>query len=196
MGSKSFTLGKSFSKGFLSSKPEATSQDKGKAKEGKVSKEKATLSKGDKKCFKCHGYGHFQANYPNKRVITLQDIEEIEGGSQEDENSNDDEEIMANPKDGEILVIRCTLHAKLIEPDNQRKNIFQSRCTIKEKVCFLIINSRSCTNVAATTLVEKLGLPTIVHPSPYKLQWLSNGSQLKVTQQVLLSFSIGKKYKD
>ncbi|GAV91286.1 hypothetical protein CFOL_v3_34683, partial [Cephalotus follicularis] len=32
------------------------------------------------------------------------------------------------------------------------------------------------------------------HPSPYKLQWLSDGNELKVSQQVLLSFSIGKNY--
>ncbi|GAV75298.1 hypothetical protein CFOL_v3_18777 [Cephalotus follicularis] len=61
---------------------------------------------------------------------------------------------------------------------------------------FFDIHSGSCTNVAATTLVEKLNLSTTPHPSPYKLQWLSDGNQLKVSQQVLLSFSIGKNYED
>jgi len=43
--------------------------------------------------------------------------------------------------------------------------------------------------------MEKLNLPTIPHPRPYKLQWLSEDEEIKVTNQVLLSFSIGK-YKD
>ncbi|GAV58443.1 hypothetical protein CFOL_v3_01977, partial [Cephalotus follicularis] len=74
--------------------------------------------------------------------------------------------------------------------------IFQSRCSIKGRVCSLIIDSGSCTNVTATILMEKLNLSTTAHPSPYKLQWLSDGNQLKVSQQVILSFSIGKNYKD
>jgi len=43
--------------------------------------------------------------------------------------------------------------------------------------------------------VEKLNLPTISHPRHYKLQWLSEDREIKVTNQVILSFSIGK-YKD
>ncbi|GAV88818.1 hypothetical protein CFOL_v3_32239 [Cephalotus follicularis] len=108
----------------------------------------------------------------------------------------DDGAFVAEPEDGELLVIRRVLHAKEIEPDGQRETIFQSRCTMKERVCSLIIDGWSCTNIASTTLVEKLGLSTTAHPTPYKLQWLSNGNHIKVTQQVLLSFSTGKKNKD
>jgi hypothetical protein len=49
--------------------------------------------------------------------------------------------------------------------------------------------------VASTTLVEKLNLPTLKHPRPYKLQWLNDCGEVKVNKQVLISFSIGK-YKD
>jgi len=31
-----------------------------------------------KKCFKCQGYGHFIADYPNRRVLTLKEMEEID----------------------------------------------------------------------------------------------------------------------
>jgi len=44
-------------------------------------------------------------------------------------------------------------------------------------------------------LVEKLNLLVIPHPKPYKLQWLSEDGEIKVANQVLLNFSIGK-YKD
>ena len=49
--------------------------------------------------------------------------------------------------------------------------------------------------MASTTLVEKLNLPTLKHPRPYKLQWLNDCGEVKVNRQVLVSFSIGR-YKD
>ena len=56
----------------------------------------------------------------------------------------------------------------------------------------MIIDGRSCTNVPSNTLVEKLGLPLLKHPRPYKLQWLNNCGEVKVNKQVLVSFSIGR----
>jgi len=85
------------------------------------------------------------------------------------------------------------VHKDVLE--TQRENIFQTRCLINHKVCVLIIDGGSCTNVSSKILVEKLNLPTILHSSPYKLQWLSKDEEMKVTNQVLLNFSIGK-YKD
>ena len=59
----------------------------------------------------------------------------------------------------------------------------------------MIIDGGSCTNVACTTMVEKLGIPTCKHPRPYKLQWLNDSGEVRVNKQVLVSFSIGK-YED
>ena len=84
---------------------------------------------------------------------------------------------------------------QVIEEDQQRENIFHTRCHINGKVCFVIIDGGSCTNVASTLMVNKLGLATTKHPQPYKLQWLNDGGELKVTRQVMVPFSIGK-YKD
>ncbi|KAL4368667.1 hypothetical protein GQ457_05G021810 [Hibiscus cannabinus] len=42
---------------------------------------------------------------------------------------------------------------------------------------------------------QVLGLETTKHPHSYKLQWLNDGGELKVTKQVLIPFSIGS-YKD
>ena len=52
----------------------------------------------------------------------------------------------------------------------------------------MIIDGGSCTNVASTTLVEKLNLPTLKQPRPYKLQWLNDCGEVKVNKQVLVSF--------
>jgi hypothetical protein len=43
----------------------------------------------------------------------------------------------------------------------------------------MIIDRGSCTNVASTTLVERLNLPTWKHFRPYKLQWFIGGKLKK-----------------
>ena len=75
------------------------------------------------------------------------------------------------------------------ETDQQRENIFHTRCSVNNKVCSMIIDGGSCTNVASNTLVEKLGLPLLKHPRPYKLRWLNDCGEVKVNKQVLV-FSI------
>lgn len=66
---------------------------------------------------------------------------------------------------------------------------------MKDRVCDVIIDGSSVINVASTTLVEMLELSTIKHPHPYKLRWLNDWRDIKVTKQVLVAFKIGK-YKD
>jgi len=58
-------------------------------------------------------------------------------------------------------------------------------------VCELIIDGGSCTNVASMTLIDKLQVPTKVHPTPYTLQWLKQRSEVTVCKQALISFSVG-----
>ena len=77
----------------------------------------------------------------------------------------------------------------------QRENIFHTGCYAQDKVCSMIIDGGSCTNVASTITIEKLRLPTLKHPRPYKLQWLNDSGEVKVNKQVQVTFWIGK-YKD
>jgi len=79
--------------------------------------------------------------------------------------------------------------------ESQRENIFHTRCLINENLCSLIVDGGSYTYVARTRVVDKLGLSTISHAKPYKLQWLSEEGEIIVNKQVLIAFSIGK-YKD
>jgi len=101
------------------------------------------------------------------------------------------------PVEGESLVAKRALSAQVKEDDmeQQRNNIFHTRCHINKKVCIMIIDGGSCTNVVSSTLVAKLSLPTLKHPRPYKLQLLNDCGEVKVNKLVLISFSIGK-YKD
>jgi hypothetical protein len=56
----------------------------------------------------------------------------------------------------------------------------------------MIIDDKSCTNVASTTLIEKLNLPLLKHLRPYKLQWFNECGEVKVNKQVLVAFTIGR----
>lgn len=108
-----------------------------------------------------------------------------------------DQEAVQKANDGKLLVIHRALHI-VISPkvDEQRDNIFQTHYTINRKVCMMIIDGGSCTNITSITLIDKLKLPTSKHPQLYKLQWLSKGIDLKVTKQAVVSFLIGKNYQD
>jgi len=79
--------------------------------------------------------------------------------------------------------------------ESQRGIIFHTMCLINNKLCSLIVDGGSCTNVASTRVVEELGLSTISHAKPYNLQWLSKEREIMVNKQLLINFVIGK-YKD
>ena len=76
-----------------------------------------------------------------------------------------------NEEYGESLVTRHALNTqiKMDDIEKQNENIFHTRCHINNKVCSMIIDLRSCINLASTTLVEKLNLRTLKHPRPYML---------------------------
>lgn len=65
----------------------------------------------------------------------------------------------------ELLVTMRSLSIQSKDEDQeQRENLFHTRCLVQGKVCNLIIDGGSCTNVASETLVKKLDLDVIRHP--------------------------------
>jgi len=67
-----------------------------------------------RRCFKCQGLGHIVVNYPNREVITFAKWEVVKDKEKEtepeakveadDEESQD--EYLAEPDDGEMLIFR------------------------------------------------------------------------------------------
>ena len=89
---------------------------------------------------------------------------EIETASED--SDHDDEEIpqleeysddcIEGPMGGELLVTRRTLSVQMKEEDTleqQRDNIFHTRCHVQGKTCNVIIDSGSCTNVVSALMV-------------------------------------------
>ena len=155
-----------------------------------------TIKNHDMKCFKCQGRGYIASECVNKRVMVLRGDGEIVTEENEIPPLEDveDEEYIAP---GELtLVARRALSVQVREDEAvQRENIFHTKCYIQDKVCSMISDRGRCTNVASTIMVEKLRLPTLKHPHPYKLQWLNDSGEVKVNKQVLVTFRIGK-YED
>ena len=71
---------------------------------------------------------------------------------------------------------------------------FHSQCTIEDKMCELNIDGGSCPNVAFITLINKLKLPTKVHPTPYSPQWLRQGNEVIISKKALIAFSVSSYY--
>ena len=61
-----------------------------------------------------------------------------------------------------------------------RSNVFHTRCTSKDRVCLVIIDSGSFDNCVSLEMVQKL----------------QEGSDIKVKHRCLVSFTIGKHYQD
>ncbi|XP_031106244.1 uncharacterized protein LOC116010889 [Ipomoea triloba] len=127
-------------------------------------------------CWKCQGRGHMARDCPNKRNMKVSKQMEAVAATIQYES---EEEILS---------------AKSIpeQEESQRENIFYAKGRIHGMRCSVIIDSGSCTNVASAAMVSHLKLPLIDHPHPYKLQWLTDSGEIKVTKQALVPFSIGK----
>ena len=68
--------------------------------------------------------------------------------------------------------------------------------TVNNKVCHFIIDMGICENVVSEDAICKLSLNAEVHPSPYRLAWLKQGSEIKVSHRALVPLSISTTYKD
>ena len=75
---------------------------------------------------------------------------------------------------------------------NPKRKYFPYPEPYQQQVMFHDHRWGSCANVESTRVVEKLGLPTISHTKPNKLQWLSKNGENMVNKQVLITFAIGK----
>ncbi|XP_019431653.1 PREDICTED: uncharacterized protein LOC109338795 [Lupinus angustifolius] len=173
-------------------------------KEGPIPKEVVSSSQGKKpmenttrsrevKCFKCLGHGHIASQCPTRRTMVMKNgvVESQLEASSTEENEED-----ADIPEGDLLMARRLLGSQVREDEeSQRENIFHTRCLVAGNVCSLIIDGGSCANVMSTRLVSKLNLVTRTHPTPYRLQWLSEVGEMIVNQQAEVPFSIGK-YED
>ncbi|XP_074315385.1 uncharacterized protein LOC141651579 [Silene latifolia] len=195
------------------SKPAATtSSSKETRQEDPKEKGKGTVVEAKetrlRRCFKCQGYGHIANECPQKKALTIQELinlipnfvvpeSELEPIDVEDESGGEEVHEVEPYSDEEkgVLVLR-SLHTEAAQIEHeQREQLFHSRCKVNSRICTLIIDSGSCTNVIAKDVIAKLKLPTKNHPKPYKLHWLDGNNGVMVKKQALISLQLGP-YKD
>ena len=79
-----------------------------------------------------------------------------------------------------LVVMRAlNIHVKVDDLEDQKENIFHTRCRVQNKVYSLIIDGGSC---ASIELIEKLNLHTTKHHILYNLQWLNDNDEVIVNK--------------
>ena len=156
----------------------------------------------DIQCHRCKGFGHVIRDCPNKRTLLLRDDGEYSSASDSEDTrhamlatDHAAMEVHVNPGDAdryESLVVQRVLSTQVAPSEkNQRHTLFHTKGVVQERSIRIIIDSGSCNNLASTTLVEKLSLPTRKHPHPYHIQWLNDGGKIRITRSVRDPFSMG-----
>ncbi|XP_031131787.1 uncharacterized protein LOC116033168 [Ipomoea triloba] len=163
-------------------------------------------------CYRCNGRGHLARDCPNKRIVNITKQFEKFASCLEYESEDEvcdnfetpNEHVEEEPSlpldfdseyaDSEYvhtLVVKKVLSVHpLKEDESQRENIFYAKGSIRGNACTVIIDSGSCTNVASVAMVKFLQLPLLDHPNPYRLQWLTDVGEVRVTKQALIPLSI------
>lgn len=128
------------------------------------------------KCFRCLQPGHKSNECPSRhqaQFIEGDDEGDLEGNEVEaDEACEEVEGDMGEPV---ICVVQKLLIAPRTSVNNQRHNLFRSKCTINGKVCDVVIDSGCTENIISRGVVQALQLKVTKNSNPYKIGWIKKG---------------------
>jgi hypothetical protein len=93
-----------------------------------------------------------------------------------------------------------TIATTMIQPDDpeeteEGERLFHSYMWVQGKPLHFIIDSGSQKNLISVEVIKWLNLPTLPHPQPYNIGWLTPGRDIRVSQQCRLPYEI-KPFKD
>jgi hypothetical protein len=155
---------------------------------------------------KCTGLGHYARECPTDRVMVALEDGGYDSASDYDEDTlallAHEEQQAAAPtaKDSQYMSVEATeqyptlvaqrvLSVQLTQAEpNQCHNLFHTKGVVKDRCVRIIIDGRSCNNLASLEMVEKLSITTRPHPRPYYIQWFNNSDKVKVTRSVRVHF--------
>ena len=103
--------------------------------------------------------------------VEEEDVEgdELRMNLHESDHGGKDELTM--PDHGASLVVQRSLKIRATPSEDNwlLSNVFHIKCTSKDRVCLVIIDSGSFENCVSLKMVQKLNLRMDPHPKPYKL---------------------------
>ncbi|KAI0500729.1 hypothetical protein KFK09_018945 [Dendrobium nobile] len=147
------------------------------------------------KCFRCFQPGHKSNECPSRQQLHLLEGEqELSNPTGENDCSNEYEEVVGDEGDPVLCVLQKLLLAPSQGTYSQRNAIFRSKCTIKGKVCDLLIDNGCTENIISRAVVQTLQLKTTKNPNPYRISWVKKGLDIHVYDMCRVHFSIGKNY--
>jgi len=85
------------------------------------------------------------------------------------ETESKDSDFVEEEGEAATCVIQQLLSNQKNSNITQRHQIFYSRCSVKNKVCNLIIDKGSCENIISIILVDYLKLETEMHAHPFTI---------------------------
>ncbi|KAK1648704.1 hypothetical protein QYE76_066509 [Lolium multiflorum] len=161
----------------------------------------STARNRDMNCHTCGDKGHLKRDCPNRKVMLINDNDEYETGDDVDPDAPEDDDydsdgVDAYPSEARTIVV--SQRALNVQPSasTRRCNLLQTKALVDpDKACKVIIDGRSCRNLASKELRAKLKLKYLPHPHPCYIQWLSDNGEMKVNHMVRVDFEIGP-YKD
>lgn len=145
-------------------------------------KQSRTSSKDFDCRFKTHCYSFLQIRFL-KLISELSSSNSKFVGVFHDFPEQEDEDVKIAGDTCTTLVLRhnCLL-PKVMEENWLRNSLFCSTCTIRGKMCRMIIDSGSCTSVISEEAVSKLALFMELHPASYRLAWLNMKTDVRITK--------------
>ncbi|CAL2232031.1 unnamed protein product [Prunus armeniaca] len=143
-------------------------------------------------CYRCQKPGHRFNVCPERKQANF--IEEPDEDEENDEVGEDDYAGAEFAVEEGMEKITLVLQRVLLAPkeEGQRHSIFRSLCSIKNKVCDVILGNGSCENFVSKKLVEYLQLSTEPHVSLYSLGWVKKGHSVRVAETCRVPLSIGR----
>ncbi|XP_020672881.1 uncharacterized protein LOC110092596 [Dendrobium catenatum] len=147
------------------------------------------------KCSRCFQPGHKSNECLNRQQLQLLEGEsELLNPSAEVEDEEEYEEIPGDDGEPVVCVLQKLLFAPTQHNKSQRNAIFRTKCTIKGKVCDLLIDNGCTENIISRAVVNALQLKTTKNPNPYRISWVKKGMDIQVSDMCRVNFSIGKHY--
>jgi len=95
---------------------------------------------------------------------------------------------LENPTEPDPSLVLMTTH----NPTSSSPLLLTHNCQIKNAIATLILDNDNQKNLVSHELVQRLQLPTSLHPHPYQLCWVQQGGPcIQVSTHCAITFAIG-----